>query len=606
LEFLYLLLYYTILNTLLSTPILGLIFRVFPHISLYTCLGVPYTWYMTILFDEEKQEHKLDEINKREQEDVAQILADRYGLTYADLGVMPINMDALRLIPEKEARDAKVAAFSMVGERLKIAVLSPANEKLPKVFEPLERKGFDITKVVVSPDSLEKAWKRYVDLSYSTETKAGAFDISGAEIEEFIKKVNGLDDVRRLIEEVVKMKKAYRISKILEIVMSGALALKASDIHVEPEETYVRLRYRLDGVLTDILTFDHETYNQILSRIKLLSGLKLNLKSEAQDGRFSVKIGTTSIEIRTSMLPGAYSESVVLRILNPNSIQVPLENMGMGDKILKIVLYEISRPNGMILTTGPTGSGKTTTLYAFMRKVHTPDVKIITIEDPIEYHLPGIVQTQVNSEKNYTFAAGLRSALRQDPDVIMVGEIRDNETAEIAVNSSLTGHLVFSTLHTNSAAGTYPRLIDLGVNPKTLTSAINVALAQRLVRKLCPECKEKIEPTDKEKILISKTLGEIVDRSLVEKLDPEHMYKPVGCAKCHNMGYSGRVGIYEAILTDAVLEKTIEMGGSAREITLATRPQGIPSMKEDGVMKVLMGVTSLDELSRVIDLTENM
>ena len=376
---------------------------------------------MVISFDEEKQGKKLGEFMRREEEDLAQIVAGREGLEYVDLAPVPINMDALRVVTEAEAREAKIAPFSLIGKRVKIAVISPLNEKTKKAVDAIVSRGYEAVLAVASPVSLEKVWSRYGDLSYSTETKAGALDISSEDIRTFISKIKTIEDVKKNIEEILKLKKGFRISKILEIVMAGGLATKASDVHIEPEEDYVRLRYRLDGMLTDIMTFDLETFNLLLSRVKLLSGLKLNIKSEAQDGRFSVKIGDEDIEIRTSILPGAYNESVVMRLLNPKSIQVPLEELGISKKLLGLIAREISKPNGMVLTTGPTGSGKTTTLYAFLRKIHTSGVKIITIEDPIEYHLPGIVQTQVNSEKNYTFNLGLRSALRQDPDVIMIG-----------------------------------------------------------------------------------------------------------------------------------------------------------------------------------------
>lgn len=556
---------------------------------------------MTISFDEEKQDKKLGEFRKKEEEDLAQIVAHRNGLEYANLTLIPINMDALRLVPEKEAREAKVATTSLVGKKVKLAVTSPTNEKIPELVDGLTRKGFEVTIIVVSTASLEKAWARYSDLSFSTESKAGAFDISSHDLSTFIEQVKTIEDVQKIIGEIIKLKKGLRISKILEIVLSGALSIKASDIHIEPEEKYVRLRYRLDGVLTNIVDFDLETYNLLLSRIKLLSGLKLNVKSEAQDGRFSIKISEGDIEIRTSILPGAYSESIVLRILNPKSIQVPLEELGIPQKLLSVILKQITRPNGMILTTGPTGSGKTTTLYAFLKKIHSPDVKIITIEDPIEYHLPGIVQTQVESEKNYTFSEGLRSTLRQDPDVIMIGEIRDNETAQIAVNSSLTGHLVFSTLHTNSAAGSFPRLIDLGVNPRIISSAINITLAQRLVRKLCPHCKQKVEMTAEEKTKIDSILNSITDKNEIPA-ERASRFKPVGCEKCHMTGYIGRVGIYEGILTDENINKAIEYSTSEADIQKAASTQGILTMSQDGIIKVLSGTTSLEELERVIDL----
>ncbi|HVU06484.1 MAG TPA: GspE/PulE family protein [Candidatus Paceibacterota bacterium] len=562
---------------------------------------------MTVTFDEDKQGKRLDEFKRREEEDVAQIVAARYGLEYADLAPVPINMDALRLVPEHDARDGKVAAFSLIGKRVKLAVVSPVFERTKDAVNALTQKGYEVTQVVASPLSLEKAWSRYADLSFSTETKAGALDISSEDIKTFIGQIKTIEDVRAQITEILKLKKGFRISKILEIVLSGALATKASDVHIEPEEAYVRLRYRLDGVLTDILSFDTETFGLLLSRIKLLSGLKLNIKSEAQDGRFSVKIAmgdeSDEIEIRTSVLPGAYNESVVLRLLNPKSIQVPLEELGIHPKLLHILLKEIEKPNGMVLTTGPTGSGKTTTLYAFMRKIHTPQVKIITIEDPIEYHLPGIVQTQVNNEKNYSFALGLRSALRQDPDVIMVGEIRDSETAQTAINSALTGHLVFSTLHTNDAAGSFPRLIDLGVNPRVISSAVSVALAQRLVRKLCPRCKKEEVIANEDKKSIDTVIAGITDRALAPA-SVERYWKPVGCAECNNTGYRGRVGIYEGILITEDINKAIEYSTSESEIAKAAKPQGILTMLEDGVLKVLSGVTSLEELERVISIED--
>lgn len=256
----------------------------------------------------------------------------------------------------------------------------------------------------------------------------------------------------------------------------------------------------------------------------------------------------------------------------------------------------------MILNTGPTGSGKTTTLYAFLKKIYTPEVKIITIENPIEYHLKGIVQTQTEEEKGYTFLEGLRSALRQDPDVIMVGEIRDEETAEIAVNSALTGHLVFSTLHTNNAAGTFPRLIDLGVNPKVITSAINIAMAQRLIRKLCPNCKKKAALSERENGLIKNILNSVIDKNYIKDLDPSNVYEEVGCPECNFTGYRGRTGIYEAVLTNENIEKVVIQNPSEREINKASEDQGILNMKQDGVIKILQGITSFDELSRVIDL----
>src|SRR3989344_624508 len=416
---------------------------------------------MTIQFNEDKQRQKVDELREKEEEGLAEMMSKKYGLPYIDLGVNPINIDALRIVREQEAREAEVAPFNIINKKVSLAIISPNKNETIALIESLKDRGFTPIFFMASHQSLQKVWGHYKDLSYSLETKGGALDIENEEIQELVKKVKSAEDIKKSIETIIAQKKSYRISRILEIILAGAISINASDIHVEPEEASVRLRYRLDGVLNDILNIDTSTYGLLLSRLKLVSNLKLNIKGKAQDGRFSIKLGDVEIEIRTSLLPGNYGESVVLRVLNPNAIEVPLEKLGIDERLLKLLLHELKKPNGMILNTGPTGSGKTTTLYAFLKKIHTPEIKIITIENPIEYHLKGIVQTQTDEKKGYTFLEGLRSALRQDPDVIMVGEIRDEETAKIAVNSSLTGHLVFSTLHTNTAAGTFPRLIDL-------------------------------------------------------------------------------------------------------------------------------------------------
>ncbi|MBX4206573.1 GspE/PulE family protein, partial [Candidatus Parcubacteria bacterium] len=374
---------------------------------------------------------------------------------------------------------------------------------------------------------------------------------------------------------------------------------------LEPEEEKIRLRYRLDGVLTDILFFDRETFGLLLSRIKLVSELKLNVSSIAQDGRFSIKLGNTEIEVRTSLLPGPNGESVVLRVLNPETIAVEMESLGIHPKLLTIINKEIRKPNGLILTTGPTGSGKTTTLYAFLKKIYSPEIKVITIENPIEYHIEGIVQTQTDPEKNYTFAEGLRSALRQDPDVIMVGEIRDAETAETAVNAALTGHLVFSTLHTNNAAGTFPRLLDLGVNSKVVSSALSIAIAQRLVRTLCEACKKEAVLAGKDLETVERILGDIADKSYLEGIQREKIWMPGGteCPACNGLGYKGRVGVYEAILMDGKIEKAVNENPSERDIREAAKGQNLLTLPEDGVLKALQGKTTLEELDRVIDLS---
>jgi len=554
-----------------------------------------------VTFDEDKEKKWVGELRDKEEEDLAQIMSGKNGIPYLDLSVTPINVDAIRIVSEAEAREAQLGVFNEVDKKVSVGILSPSNPKTIEVLEKLKKQGYTPELFMVSHTGLEKVWGRYKDLSYSFETKSGALDISNDQITEFLAKVQTIADVQKLINDVLQMKKSYRISRILEIVLAGAISTGASDVHLEPEEAYVRLRYRLDGMLTDILEFDSETYSLLLSRIKLISNLKLNSKS-AQDGRFSIKIKDKEIEIRVSTIPGAYNESIVMRVLNPDSISVTLEDLGIHPRLLKIIMHEMEKPNGMLLNTGPTGSGKTTTLYAFLKKVHTPDVKIITIENPIEYHLPGIVQTQTDEKKNYGFAEGLRAAMRQDPDIIMVGEIRDTETAEIAVNSALTGHLVFSTLHTNSAAGTFPRLIDLGVNPKVLSSSINLAMAQRLVRKLCPVCKKQIAMDAESQKTIDGVLATVNDKTYLEGLDTKNIWQPVGCEKCNFIGYKGRLGVYEAIMMDEAIEQIVKENPSEREINKAALPQNILSIAQDGVIKILQGITTISELERVVDL----
>jgi len=553
-------------------------------------------------FDEDKQNKRLEEMRKKEEEEVAQILANRYGYNYLDLGPVSINSNALKIVNEEDARSSNLAIINNIAKKLQVAILSPKNEKTEALINKLSNDGYFPYIYMVSKRSLEKAWELYKDISYASESQAGTFDISGEHIVSLMSQIKSISDIRSMMDNLLGVKQAYRISKILEIIMSGALTLGASDIHIEPEENDVKMRIRIDGVLINTYTFDKETHSLMLSRLKLLSGLKLNIHTEPQDGRFTIKIKDKEIEIRSSILPGAYSESMVMRILNPDSISVPIEELGIEKRTLEVILEKVTKPNGMLLITGPTGSGKTTTLYALMKKIYSPEIKIITIEDPIEYHQKGIVQTQVEEDKGYTFLAGLRSALRQDPDVIMVGEIRDSDTANTAINAALTGHLVFSTLHTNSAAGAFPRLIDLNVNSKTISSAVSIVTAQRLIRKLCTYCKEETTPTEKEQKIIDSTLSSIQDKTYLEGLNSIKIFKSKGCDKCNGTGYKGRVAVCEAILTTKEIEEVINSNPSEREIREAAKTQNLLDMKQDGILKILKGISTIDELGRVIDL----
>ncbi len=562
------------------------------------------------LFDEEKQNKQLDDLHKQEEEELVASLAEtKYGLPYVDLYRLGIDNEALRSISHDDAVAMKVAPFKLFGKNVFVAVRTPSPELFKTIQESMERTNLVPVFYMASEASLEKVWDRYKEISMAESSKIGGLEISPEVLRDTAKKIDRMQDIERLVSEALEGNKVHKISRILEVILAGAIAIKASDIHIEPEQDRGRLRLRLDGVLQDICFFGLDVYRLLNSRIKLLSGMKLTSKI-AQDGRFSIMEDKEEISIRSSLIPGAYGESIVMRILDPKSIQVKIEELGIEPLLFAVIENEITKPNGLILVTGPTGSGKTTTLYAFLQKIYSPEIKVITIEDPIEYHLTGVTQTQINDKKGYDFLEGLRSALRQDPDVVMVGEIRDGETAETAVQASLTGHIVFSTLHTNNAAGVIPRLIDLKVNPKVLVSALSLSLAQRLVRKLCVFCKKEYNPNEKDLATIKLVMDSIKNegKNLADyKINPEapiKVFQKVGCDKCNQTGYKGRIGIFEAIRTDESIEKIMPENPSEHEIKKVARNQGILSMRQDGIVKILNGITSIEEVQSVVDLTE--
>lgn len=557
------------------------------------------------LFDDKKAREKLTNLKSLEEEDLAEWTAKRHGLEYTDLTIVQPSPGALSLLPETEARRLLVVPFSREGKLVSLAVLDPESTTSKEAVEKLTALGYQITLFICSQKSLERALERYSEFSKSEEVEAGVIEISNKNITSFLEKIKKVTDVAEFIALEEKNENPNQhISRVLELVIAGALATKASDIHLEPEEKESRLRLRLDGVLHDVATLNHDTYKKILSRLKLVSGLKLNINKNSQDGRFTIRLSEGEIEIRTSVVPGAYGESVVMRVLNPESTLVSFETLGIDARLAKVVEETIAKPQGLILNTGPTGSGKTTSLYAFLRKTSTTESKVITIEDPIEYHLDGITQTQV--KEGYDFAEGLKSALRQDPDIIMVGEIRDTETARTAIQAALTGHLVFSTLHTNNAAGTIPRLIDLGVEPKIISSALTLALAQRLVRILCPACKKARALTEEEK-KIAQTIIESAPEALrgdIGQVEGVLVYDPEGCLECGESGFKGRTGVFEGIKMSGDIEQATITNPGERDIRKASRAQELLTMREHGLSKVLSGITSFSELTRVVDLGE--
>jgi type II secretory ATPase GspE/PulE/Tfp pilus assembly ATPase PilB-like protein len=422
------------------------------------------------------------------------------------------------------------------------------------------------------------------------------FIISNKSYENIIVKITNIQKFQEIIKENI----TADITKLLEIIMGGAPLLRASDIHFETEKDNIKLRIRIDGILHNVFNFDNRTYHQILSRIKLLSEIKLNITDKPQDGRFTVNLWEEkNIEIRVSTLPSEYGESIVMRILDPDSLK-EIEELGLRRDLLEILNKTIQLPNGMIVVTGPTGSGKTTTLYAILKRINSPEVKIITIEDPIEYHLEGISQTQVNPQKGYDFASGLKAIVRQDPDVILVGEIRDKETATIALQAALTGHLVLTTLHTNDAAGTIARFQALGEKPVNIAPALKLAIAQRLVRKVCPKCTTYRNLTKEEVSFFKKELQnvpqELIGKNINENLQ---IAVPKGCEYCNFTGYRGRIGIYEFFTVDEEIEEFILTSPSISSLRKKAIEKGMILMKQDGLIKVLQKITTVDEVIQV-------
>jgi type II secretory ATPase GspE/PulE/Tfp pilus assembly ATPase PilB-like protein len=431
-----------------------------------------------------------------------------------------------------------------------------------------------------------------------TEVKeiSGSVNIDPKHLELLIAKIKTIADLTKEIETHT----SEYTSQMLEIILAGGLTLKASDIHLEAGEKKSVFRLRIDGILHNAYdNFQEHAYHSIITRVKLLSGLKLNVHSEAQDGRFSIRTTGKNIEVRTSVIPSEYGETVVLRLLDPSSLKSNLEELGWRPDLLAIAEHEISQPNGLILNTGPTGSGKTTTLYAFLAHVRNSEIKIITVEDPIEYHLDGISQTQVDEEADYTFANGLRSILRQDPDVVLVGEIRDKDTAETALNAALTGHLVFSTLHTNDSIGAIPRLLNLGAQAQILAPGLRLIIAQRLVRVLCSECKKAVGLSPQEKEIIQTFLASLPAGVNKKEYENFQVFTPVGCPACQSIGYKGRTSIFELFTITEPIQRLIYNNPADFDLRDAARKQGLVFLQEDGMLKVLKGITSIEEVEEV-------
>lgn len=538
---------------------------------------------------------KMDEIKIKELEDQTAQRAISLGLQYVDLTAFPISAEALKVIPEQLAREKKIICFYYTPEEIRLASVEPVAEGDDFVYQLGERHHATVVLYLITEHSLEKVFKLYGNLPI-VKPISKDINITDEDLNKFGSEIDNLQTLQEQFKNV-------SITDILTLLVAAALKVNSSDIHVEAEEKGVSVRYRIDGVLHDVAMLPVEEWKRFVSRIKLLAALKINITDRPQDGRVTLKLASGSLDVRVSTLPTTYGESVVMRILHSGNKGVTFDQLGLRGEVFERLKKEVERPNGMIITTGPTGSGKTTTLYSILRTLNKPGVKIITLEDPVEIKMEGINQSQVDPSRDYTFAKGLRSILRQDPDICMVGEIRDLESAEIAIQAALTGHLMLSTVHTNSASGAIPRFLSMGVKPFLLAPALNAVIGQRLVRRICPNCCEEVEIGQETKDKVVKLLSDLpTEEKKKVDFDNLHFYEGKGCSECSGLGYKGRVGIYEIFTMNKEIEQII-LSAQVSEYTiqeLAVK-SGMVTMAQDGVLKALDKVTSIQEVFRVTE-----
>jgi len=534
------------------------------------------------------------EIKRKEIERLTKQTATKSGVPYVDLIGFAISPEALALIPEEEARRLSTVCFYYDGNNLRLGTIQPNNKEVRDLLKQMIEKYFCEGGIyLISDHGLNFGLELYKALPKIRDVKRGV-KINQTELNKYSEKFSSFKDLQKQIDQA-------QITEMVVMIMAAAIQSRASDIHIEGEEKDIKIRFRIDGVLHDAAIISREVWTHLISRMKMLAKVKINITERPQDGRVTLLLADEKIDIRASFLPTAFGESVVMRLLHSSSMGLPFEELGLTGKSYEQLKREIERPNGMIITTGPTGSGKTTSLYAILKKLNKPETKIITIEDPIEYQLEGVNQSQIS--ENYNFAKGLRSIVRQDPDVIMVGEIRDLETAEIAIQAALTGHLVLSTIHTNDAAGTVPRLLSMGAKPFLIAPALNAMMGQRLVRRICQECKQEAK-LDEEKFKRVKEHLESLPAEEKKQVDFNNLkfYKGAGCEACQTIGYKGRVGIYEVFVMDKEIEKIILSGKvSEYEMRDVAANKGMITMTQDGLLKALQGITSVDEIFRVAD-----
>lgn len=533
-------------------------------------------------------QNALMDVNRRMQEEETSRKAVFLNLPYIDLHNFPIDLNVLGLVTEAEAKAMEAVPFYLENKELRIGAVDPQHPLLAEKLKELGEK-YQVKLYIISPISFEHTAKFYAKVLRPKTKQDDTVRVNTAQ--------DPLQRLKAAGQESAQA--ALSGSEFLEIILGGAMAYRASDVHFEPEEHFIKLRYRIDGVLQDVLHIAKTLQNTLVTRVKILAKLKLNISDVAQDGRFTFYADNQPIDVRVSSLPSAYGEEFVLRLLGTGAVNLKLSDLGFRSEQKEVIEKILAKPNGMVITTGPTGSGKTTTLYAFLHQLNEPGVKIITLEDPVEYKLEGIVQTPIDHTHDFSFAKGLRAILRQDPDIVMVGEIRDQETAETAMQAALTGHMVLSTLHTNDAAGAVPRLLNMGIKPFVVAPALSAILAQRLVRRLCEFCKKPavLSPQVMEKVTY--ILHAIPASSKIKVPGKLEFYHSAGCDKCNGLGYRGRVGIYEILVNTEELQKLIFQNASTQDFKKCGISQGMITMVQDGLLKALEGMTDVEEVFRV-------
>ncbi len=544
---------------------------------------------------EEKFAEKIGDIRLKEKEAEVAKAAAKAGFPYTNLFAFPIGPETIATVPRGQAEQLGLVCFLNAGAEIRLGAVDPGRPEIEELrYQLAERFKANAVVYMISENSLANALRIY-DALPSVRAITKGVSVSEEDLKRFAE-VRSFDKLQAALA-------GASITDIVTILVAAALNNRSSDIHIEAEETDIIVRFRIDGVLVRVASIPATEWVKMISRVKLLAGLKINVTAAPQDGRFTIFLKGEKIDVRVSTIPTAYGESVVMRILRSGAVGIKLDTLGFRAPYDAILRAQIERPNGMIITTGPTGSGKTTTLYAVLQKLNTPDVKIITLEDPVEYKLEGIAQSQIDYEKDYTFAKGLRSILRQDPDVIMVGEIRDLETAETAIQAALTGHLLLSTIHTNDAAGAIPRFMSMGVKPFLLAPALNATIGQRLVRTIHDKCKEETKLDAPTLAKVKKLLADLSPRSGV-KIDINKLkfFRGKGCDECNGLGYKGRIGIYEILAMSPAIEKVILSGNvSEYQMRDIAKEAGMITMAQDGILKALDGITSVDEVFRVAE-----